>query len=724
MDSRAQCDGTAGVCLDSGSGFADDVTAVSGEQDFGLTLVRYTRPLVPSDISATTSPSSQILVDKNISIATGVPTFIAWALGPIDPNTGNPFFHSLGYSGQDGNDVAIEFGRMVMNNCQPLAVQGAQAPTASPVTPFRRPLIGDDETTFDMHIGPSGGPRGYTAITEGLVSWGIAWYVNGYLIPELVLRRGTKYTFRINGGNNPTDSANYHPFYLTTSMEGGYIQLSPEDRLNETPLAGITINETDPTTGGVLSFDVSGLGPICRYETTSTSAAAESLSFDEYAATLNTSCADDDWITNQAGIIEFTPDESTPDIIYYHCVTHFNLGYRIRVIDADAPEQTLAPTSSPTIPINAMNNAEVEDGFQTVTLQDQIADGRLQFKFNQADPRAGGQDTISIVFEAPVLAWVGWGVSNNGGFMVGSEAVIGLPDTGEVLKYHLGGQNVAGVQPMPDEQQTLIDASIGQEDGKTILKFTKILVEPDEIPIRIVGENTFLTSWGVGNNLGVHAARGSYLLSGQALSTRRQKLWKAHGWFAAIAWGLLSPLAVASSVLRQFFPTEGMWFQVHQGLNMMVILLTTVSFVIAVVAINQETPDGGEKNHFNKSFSNGHRTIGLVIFILALLQALGGILRPHLPTRPKPVDEEDGLDVSAPEPKSSSRVLWEIFHKIAGLSILCLCWYQVQLGIKTYSNIFAGGEVGAELAAFWAVAGTLAIMILGGYALKVVPPSK
>lgn len=537
------------------------------------------------------------------------------------------------------------------------------------------------------------------------------------------MRRGTKYTFKINGGNDSSDNANYHPFYLTTSKEGGYFQLTPEDRLNETPLAGITITATDYTTGGVTAFDVVGLGPICRYETTAASADAELLSFEDYAATLDMSCADDEWLSNRAGIVEFTPDAWTPDLIYYHCVTHFNLGFKIRVIDEDAPAVTASPTESPTVNAGVV---ELANDFQPVALQGQIAEGSLQFKFNPEDPRANGQDTITIVYEAPVLAWTGWAVSDNGGFMVGSEAVIGIPDSGEVLKYNLGGQSVAGVQPMPEEQQTLIDASVRQENGSTILQFTKILIESGEIPINIAGDNTFLSSWGLSNTLGVHAARGSYLLSGLALETRRQSLWKAHGWFAAIAWGVLSPLAVASSVFRRLIPGDKMWFQIHRTLNTLVVLFTIAAFAIAVAAINQETPDGAPKNHFNRSFSNGHRTIGLVIFVLAVVQAIGGILRPHLPPpESKASDEENGPPESSPQPKSGLRFVWEIAHKVVGLSILCLCWYQVQLGIKTYDNIFNSGNNSEALSAFWVFVGMFAAILLGGYFLKIfVSPPK
>ena len=49
--------------------------------------------------------------------------------------------------------------------------------------------------TFDARLGPSGGKKGYAGMT-GLPSSGLAWSINGYMAPELYLRRGLTYAFR------------------------------------------------------------------------------------------------------------------------------------------------------------------------------------------------------------------------------------------------------------------------------------------------------------------------------------------------------------------------------------------------------------------------------------------------------------------------------------------------------------------------------------------------
>ena len=64
----------------------------------------------------------------------------------------------------------------------------------------------------------------------GSPGWGIAWYINSLIIPEITVMRNKEYTFIINGGDNPDQTANYHPFYITDDEVGGYAQKTPEDR--------------------------------------------------------------------------------------------------------------------------------------------------------------------------------------------------------------------------------------------------------------------------------------------------------------------------------------------------------------------------------------------------------------------------------------------------------------------------------------------------------------
>ena len=65
---------------------------------------------------------------------------------------------------------------------------------------------------------------------SGRAGWGIAFYVNGTLIPELTVTRGNTYTFLIYGGTDPDYISNYHPLYITDSIGGGRLQNTVEQR--------------------------------------------------------------------------------------------------------------------------------------------------------------------------------------------------------------------------------------------------------------------------------------------------------------------------------------------------------------------------------------------------------------------------------------------------------------------------------------------------------------
>mmetsp|Transcript_2505 Transcript_2505/g.5312 ORF Transcript_2505/g.5312 Transcript_2505/m.5312 type:complete len:232 (-) Transcript_2505:106-801(-) len=103
-------------------------------------------------------------------------------------------------------------------------------------------------------------------------------------------------------------------------------------------------------------------------------------------------------------------------------------------------------------------------------------------------------------------AWVGIAFSEDGK-MVGSEAVIGTPEDGQVKKYDLKSKWPFGAtRLMSDGKQTLTDASIEIVDGQTIMKFTKLMNEVNEIEI-LAGENIMLYARGSGPSLGYHRER-------------------------------------------------------------------------------------------------------------------------------------------------------------------------------------------------------------------------
>jgi len=81
---------------------------------------------------------------------------------------------------------------------------------------------------------------------------GLAWYVNGYLIPEIWLKRAITYAVHIYGGNNPHSSQYYHPFVITDEPNGGYDGMTDVAQKHTRILAGVQYTlrrQARPTSG-------------------------------------------------------------------------------------------------------------------------------------------------------------------------------------------------------------------------------------------------------------------------------------------------------------------------------------------------------------------------------------------------------------------------------------------------------------------------------------------
>lgn len=96
------------------------------------------------------------------------------------------------------------------------------------------PIVCPADKTFRVQIGPTGGKR-LTQIT-GKVGWGVAFWVNGLMSPELVVERGQTYNFIVEGGNDAMHSSRRHQLYITDSSEGGFQHKTYEEQIKESKL--------------------------------------------------------------------------------------------------------------------------------------------------------------------------------------------------------------------------------------------------------------------------------------------------------------------------------------------------------------------------------------------------------------------------------------------------------------------------------------------------------
>lgn len=137
------------------------------------------------------------------------------------------------------------------------------------------------------------------------MGWGISWYVNGLLIPELTVVRGRNYTFVVEGGSDPAVPARYHPFYITDDPVGGYQHRSPQERRGVKIFAGVRVarGELVPT----------GVGRLCSWTPDETAPPADEFpSFGSYQRSLTLVCDE-----GSPGVVTWTPDARTPDTVYY-----------------------------------------------------------------------------------------------------------------------------------------------------------------------------------------------------------------------------------------------------------------------------------------------------------------------------------------------------------------------------------------------------------------------
>ncbi|XP_014365174.2 protein Skeletor, isoforms B/C [Papilio machaon] len=299
----AQCDGERGVCPDQRLGGSNDAVLVSGHQKGGVTTITYRRPLA----------AKEPLKDKEIH--TSRSQSVIAAFGPL-----NSRYEANAHSFMDTTrtDVQIDFGAQNDNTCLGLAELEAGGPQ-----PWGARVIAGEER-LTARIGPAAGLRGYTPIT-GHPSWGIAWYINDQLIPEIYVERGQTYTFLVEGGDDRTNPAKFHPFYISDSSEGGFGQKREEDQRKQRVFAGVAYdNEGYPYPTAV--------GRYCEWTHKTIDQSAASETFEDYMKTLQLECNE-----GEPAVLNWTVAHETPDLVYYQCYTHNNLGWKIHVVDPGTP---------------------------------------------------------------------------------------------------------------------------------------------------------------------------------------------------------------------------------------------------------------------------------------------------------------------------------------------------------------------------------------------------
>ncbi|KAG5335452.1 SKEL1 protein, partial [Acromyrmex charruanus] len=345
LNAKSQCSGRRGSCPDRRiQENTDSVRLLNAAMVNGYSIVTYQRPLKASD-------------ELDLPILTNGSQAIIWAIGPLNDRQ-EVSFHSHYLK----TDRFIEFGRPPAWNCpmpdQELSYGDANETASNNQLATRRPqhvvatpapastndaweippiqCYEPEDGIFYAQMGPTGGKHGYPAITAtshlysepvsaslspGHVGWGISWYINGLLIPVINVVRGRRYTFVVEGGSDPDAPARYHPFYITDDPIGGYYHKTAEEKAKVKIFAGVRRQR-----GKIIP---TGVGRLCNWVPDQNQPPADEFaSFGAYQRTLTLECDH-----GEPGFVEWTPDENTPDTVYYQCFTHRYLGWKINVLD-------------------------------------------------------------------------------------------------------------------------------------------------------------------------------------------------------------------------------------------------------------------------------------------------------------------------------------------------------------------------------------------------------
>ncbi|KAJ0170663.1 hypothetical protein K1T71_013435 [Dendrolimus kikuchii] len=293
-----------GVCRDERLQGLDSNQVFTAAREGGLTRVTYRRQLEPSEPMDRAWP-----VDREV--------FAVWAVGRLD-HAVEPAFHRL----FPRADTRLHLAREpALSDCFAFTIGTRAAPAPWETAELFDPSL----RVFQVRVGPSGGHRGLRGRPHRpAAAPALALYVNGQLAPDLQLRRGLVYTFKVFGGNDPHSANEYHPLIVTAEPVGGLERLEEGAQRAAKVLAGVQYTRRgrlSPTAAGPLCLGRHPPGADRRRDD-------DFATFRAFNRTLVWECAE-----GAPAQLTVAPNTTWPDIVYYHSFTHAGMGGRIYVVD-------------------------------------------------------------------------------------------------------------------------------------------------------------------------------------------------------------------------------------------------------------------------------------------------------------------------------------------------------------------------------------------------------
>jgi len=193
---------------------------------------------------------------------------------------------------------------------------------------------------------------------------------------------------------------------------------------------------------------------------------------------------------------------------------------------------------------------------------------------------------------------------------------------------------------------------------------TGTILEPStaDNPALVSVENVLSSSEGCSNFGGIRMPSKiiTTATSGDSFTTTAR--W--HGSLMVIGWGVMIPSGVIIAKLGR--RRLGSWFHIHIALQSFGLLITLISWIIALKNFDVFSPP-----HDAKFYAHG--VIGSLTMAMGLVQPLNALVRPHAP--------EDGSK------KSIARFAWEVIHKSFGYIAIVLAVVTIGLGTTLLPNV-------------------------------------
>lgn len=348
--------------------------------------------------------------------------------------------------------------------------------------------------------------------------------------------------------------------------------------------------------------------------------------------------------------------------------------------------------------------------------------------------------------------WLGFGFSPDGS-MVGSRAMIGLFGTG-AKAYDINSQqspspgNRGGVVPHNSHNSGQLGAHFGHMNVNPQGNLTMQFNVRNLKAFMPAGSNNngvvnMIYAVGKGKELGHHEHRGSFRLdikncpprpdgtgsqpastasssasSSSAAQENHEAAFAAHGLFAILSFLVVLPMALVSAWFRTLIPR--FWIYIHVICNMLAAFFVTISIASAFGGVILRSKDASEVDHAHAGhMSIVHHWIGLVLFIILLIQVISGFNRPPL----EPVNEDDSENSDNDYGKrscccgiiplpSDARATWHCFHYITALVIIGMSLYQLQSGLRLFTTEYGTGNTETALIVFWVWVGIIAALLL------------